>query len=457
MTTPRWGWVLLAACGGEVDGLPRDDAAVLDGTIEADAPTDGRPEILSDADTGLLEAAVDADAAEAPRVVPEALWARGLGPVFGAASPLVAVDAAGNVHVAALTTVGSTIGGCAPDQGVLASFDPLGKPRWSRCLLGEGISAIAAGPGDRVAVGGCRFATGTCEATLRVFEGSGVEVWSRSYPSALATTIPAVAFASTGHLVFALDHQAAIDLGTGSLPPRASIVRLRADGTLEWVRSLGDQSLAAVAVDATDRIYVAGTAGGLLDYGDGVKSRPGQAWVASYTSANAFRFVHGLGAGSGRLSLAVDPSGGSVSMAVGVTSGAKLPSGSVIKTGGPLLVTLDAVTGVDSWHLSLERRVALAAVGASELVVAGRSGAGVLLQRYDAKGKALWPGWTPSTGSTSAAQEATSVAVTPSGKLAIAGVFRGVLDFGAAGKLAATDLVTDAGPGADLFVAQLSP
>jgi hypothetical protein len=242
--------------------------------------------------------------------------------------------------------------------------------------------------------------------TLSHLDGNGVTLWSKTFQLLGSANIglpePYLAVAPDGSVTFAAMFDVPVDVGV-TLTPVAEdlmVVTYAADGSLKWAKSFGDVggvvSVNALAVDATDRVVLAGNSvlGAGADLGAGPVS--GNFLVAleadgslAWTQPAAGGFVPEMLTG-----FAIDPAGGFVGVGAVTVSdcdvrafvgryddgGALLSSRSFSRMGygnsaaldsqGAIYVTLNTYGGLD--------------------LGAGAREAGSLLAKLDAQYDLVW-------------------------------------------------------------------
>jgi hypothetical protein len=205
----------------------------------------------------------------------QTLWTRQFGSGGNDLIVAVAVEASGGIVVAG-TTTGSLGGSPANVQDAFVRrLTPGGAEDWT-VQFGSGaedmVAGVATGPGGRIAVAGGTLGdlagtnSGDYDAFVRVLEENGDEAWTRQFGTAQADLLRRVAFDAAGRVIVAGDTDGT--LGATSAGGRDVFVRiLDAAGTVAWTRQFGSDAgdyAAGLAVDADDRIVVAGQTYGAM-------------------------------------------------------------------------------------------------------------------------------------------------------------------------------------------------
>ena len=218
------------------------------------------------------------------------LWSKSINGTGEQSIRGVAVDASGNVYIAGqfynTIVIGSnTLTSVGNADIYLAMFDPHGTNFAARRFGGSGedrVSALAVDNGQSIivtgdivlgtaSVGGAVLPAGMYVAK---YDGFGNHAWSHSLGGALGST----AFVRTDDddSVFLGGHfSGSVDFGGGPLAGQSVdvfVAKLNADGSHAWSHRAGDaldQYGAAVAVDPSGNMALAGSFYGTVDFGNG--------------------------------------------------------------------------------------------------------------------------------------------------------------------------------------------
>lgn len=239
------------------------------------------------------------------------LWSRQFGTVAGDAANAVAVDSSGNVYVAGFTLgslPGAPVGNSGGSDLLLIKYDGDGNRLWVRQLGSAGTDEAR---GVAVDAGGNAYVAGLTSATLPgignvnaggedlflvKYDATGVLLWTRQFGTVAADRAEGVTVAGGGAIVVA-----GLTFGTfsGNLSSGgndAFLIAYGADGTRQWVRQFGTvagDAAQAVAADASEGVYVAGTTLGRLD--GAVNAGGSDLFVARYDSAGNRQWSRQLG------------------------------------------------------------------------------------------------------------------------------------------------------------------
>lgn len=272
--------VLGVGCGESAQDQPAHDA----GFDAADAPPpDACGDCVISGQSYCAGAANPDEPAFAcmPKVDPSGwtrVWPKRLGGDGGDQGTSVAIDGNGNVTLAGsfrnvVDFGGGPVSAVGDTDGFIASYDANAAFRWVRCFGGT-------------------------DAVI-------------NYNSASAVTTD-----KSGNVYSIGVCNGAVDFGGGPVPgPGACLVSYDSAGALRWVRRFGGApgNGTGVAVDVSGNVYATGQFSGTTDFGGGPVTSAGiDAFVASYTSAGAFRWVgdtHATpGSSAAGMSIAVDAS-----------------------------------------------------------------------------------------------------------------------------------------------------
>lgn len=300
---------------------------------------------------------------------------------------------------------GGESGAGGPQGGSVSTSDggglifPAGGAGGDGSVGGAGaFGAGSAGAGD---AGGSGAGTSSGQGGGGAGGGGGVNIggdalFVRSFGGPLSQEVRAVACTEDGGLVLVGRFSGTVDFGTGGVASAgltdAFVVKLDADGTVAFARTIGDsaaQSADRVAIAPNGDIVVAGTMSGSVDFGGGaIAVGSGRVFVAAWTAGGSFIFAK-----------AFPGSGAHAAGGVGVTTAGDIAvagtfTGTVLLGGSPLQ-----------------------SAGASDVFVGyyGATGDYIAGARYgDAK-----------------QQEARGLTIDASDGLLLTGVFEGALSFGA--------------------------
>lgn len=202
-------------------------------------------------------------------------WVRQLG--TSADDTLYAVAGSGSMLYAAGSTNGrfpDVVGTSAPPDGLLVKFDPAGQVAWKRQYgttdLDAWRSVAVDAAGNAYVVGftaglfdGQTRAGGGSDAVIARIRPDGSLDWVRQFGTTDADYLLAVVTDSLGNAYAAGWTAGAFPTQTRNGPSDGFVVKYRADGTQEWLTQFGcakEDSLSAIAIDASGALYVAGWA-----------------------------------------------------------------------------------------------------------------------------------------------------------------------------------------------------
>lgn len=231
----------------------------------------------------------------------ELRWAKGFGGPSSDAGLGVSVDAQGNVVCAGGFTESVDFGSGAltsagRDDVFVASFDSVGRPKWSQRLGGAGdddatgVAKNAAG--EVFVVGYCHDAfavgptpvqsAGGADALLVKLSATGAPLWARSFGGAQEDAFTGLALDGRGQLLLSGFFTGSIDLGGGPLHGAGDldllVARLAADGGHLWSKAFGganSDAATGIASDAIGGVAVSGYFQGSADFGSGSVSSSG--------------------------------------------------------------------------------------------------------------------------------------------------------------------------------------
>lgn len=209
-------------------------------------------------------------------------------------------------------------GGGAQDAGIDAPPDarpdspPVVPGSWAKQIPGptyESVGAVAVAPDGSVFFagsfdgtldlgGGPLTATGTYDAFVAKFTSSGQHVWSVRFGGSSTAGINELAVLSNGELAIGGEYRGSATFGSVTLNAAAQdvfLARLSSTGAVVWALSggtAGDDSLADMAIDASDNIAACGRinggGGGPKSgsfFGSGSLSGSADAWIARLPGA----------------------------------------------------------------------------------------------------------------------------------------------------------------------------
>lgn len=439
----------------------------------------------------------------------ETLWSHRWGTDRDEVATDVAVDAEGNVVITGyyrdpVDLGGGALAGSGNRRKVLvAELDPTGEHRWSLGLYGDQHlqpRAVAVGPTGAVAVvaglqgtaqglgGGPYASAGDWDALVAVLEADGSSRWAHTFGDSGADHVLDVAFDSAGDVVIAGTFAGSIDLGDGALTSDSAfdgfVAKLAGDdGSARWSRRIGgggDQSPAAVGVDAGGHIVVAGDFLGDLDAGSGKLVATGSerdVFVASFDGDGSARWSRRFGDAQAQrcYDMAVDSQGEIV--VTGELSGRIDFGGGSLEAHSAGDIFVAKLAGEDGTHrwsrqlggpysqagygLAVDSRDAVvlsgfyegeATVGGTPLPPGGVHEPNVLIVKLDAAGSPVWSRGIRVAGDQSASSVTRGwrrVAVDPDDQVLLAGFVEGPIDFG--------EDDDDPLGGTDILVAKLLP
>ena len=260
--------------------------------------------------------------------------------------------------------------------------------------------------------GGPLVSAGSFDIFVAKYSASGVHQWSKRFGSGTFDSANRVAVDNVGNVFVTGYFRGTVDFGGGPLVcaglDDAFLLKLSPAGVYQWAKRFGAtgyDEAGPVAVDGSGNVVVSGGFNGIVNFGGGPLVSVGgfDGFLARYDASGVHLWSKRFGNASdnGGLNIAVDVTGN--------VSGAGGFSGSVDYGGGNFV----SAGGVD-----------------------------VVVARYDANGVHQWSQRFGSTLFDSAYE----VAMDAAGNVATAGVFEGVVNFGAGG-------LTSAG-GRDIFLAR---
>lgn len=214
----------------------------------------------------------------------------------------VAADAQGNIVFTGggsgpLDFGGGPLLGSGTFEAFVASFDALGRHRWSH-VFGANVAAdtgcavaiddagrvfLAGTFGGEVNFGGGPL-TGASYADLFLvsFGPTGDHRWSKAFGGPVSTSEVALAVAPTGDVVITAGSAAPLDFGGGPFPsadaPDIFVARFDALGSHRWSRRFGGESWdlpGGVALDKLSNVYLTGRFRKTIDFGGGALTSSG--------------------------------------------------------------------------------------------------------------------------------------------------------------------------------------
>jgi len=257
-----------------------------------------------------------------------------------------------------------------------------------------------------------RGARSSDSALVTVTGAAGGTPWARSFGSEASDVGYGVAVDAGGNAVMTGRVESTVDFGGGVVCPPAAIFvsKYSPTGATLWSKCLGSAygggTGRAVAVDGSGNVLVTGKFGGTIDFGTGPLNSNGATsiFLAKYSSSGNALWARAFGGGVNDVGngVAVD-SGGNVVL-IGTAAG-------TVNFGGGLITA---------------------------------NGYAIVVAKFSPAGAHLWSRGIGDSFSNSG----NSVAVDPSGNIAVTGAFSGPADFGGG-------VLNSAG--VDVFLAKLSP
>ncbi|WP_437836578.1 hypothetical protein [Sorangium sp. So ce1153] len=243
------------------------------------------------------------------------LWSKRFGAVGGrSGSRTIAVDGAGNVILAAVSSGGAIDlgGGPLPSAGdydaLVAKLDPAGNHLWSKRFGdasfqdGEGVAVDASGNVSFVGLltgqadfgGGVLTSAGQNDIVVVKLDPLGNHLWSKVFGDADDQYGITIASDASGNVVVGGWFLGTVDFGGGPLVASGLndgfAAMLDASGNHVWSRSIGgggNDAVISVALDATGNAAVLGSFEGVADLGGGPVPSAGanDIFVAKYDGA----------------------------------------------------------------------------------------------------------------------------------------------------------------------------
>jgi hypothetical protein len=225
------------------------------------------------------------------------LWSKGYGAAGGVGGGYQsAIDAAGNLFVAASYQGGALDFGCGPlppggdFDALVVKLDPTGNCLWSK-RFGDAafqqtsaaavdaagnviITGILAGSADFG--GGPLSSNGGQDVFVAKLDANGQHLWSKHYGDAADQLTGEIAVGPSGDVALVGWFNGTIDFGGGPLTSAggldAFVAQLASDGTSLWSRrfgSAGDDAAVSVAMDGAGNVVLTGYFHGTADLGCG--------------------------------------------------------------------------------------------------------------------------------------------------------------------------------------------
>jgi hypothetical protein len=279
----------------------------------------------------------DASAPDGPKAKPlRHAWSKRFGTASSDYGSSVAVDGSGNVLVvgAFQGTVdfgGGPVTGGGYSDIFVASYTSGGAFRWAKRFgasgYDEGFGVGVDGSGNVTVTGffagtvdfggGGLTSAGDSDIVVVSYTSSGAFRWAKRFGGTGSDTGYAVAVDGNGNLVVTGTFQGTVDFGGGPLACAGIsdifVASYTSAGAFRWAKRFGASSYAeghGVGVDSSGNATVTGAFSGTADFGGGPLVGAGvyDIFVASYTSTGAFRWAKHFGGTSydGGLGVAVD-------------------------------------------------------------------------------------------------------------------------------------------------------
>jgi hypothetical protein len=325
--------------------------------------------------------------------------------------------------------------------------------------------------------GGLVGTTGGEDVFVAKYDPSGAHVWSGFFTGAGDQRALGMATYPTGQIALVGAFQQTMSIGSASLVSAggddAYLAKLSTDGGLQWTSHAGDsqaQVASAIALDQSGAAFFAGSFGGSVKFGATTLLSAGASDLflakvsASGITAWGKRFGDVSDQSGAQNQLAVDQTG-AVILAASANGTIDFGNGPLTSAGqGDVFLAKFDTSGAPLWSKRFgdagQQGTSGIAVDDNNIIVAGNFqgsvdfGGGALtnaggndfyVAKFDPMGNHLW---SQRYGDV-LDQFVSGVATDPAGNIAIAGYFRGAIDFGNA-------QLSNNGP-FDVFVAKLDP
>ncbi|AUX47266.1 hypothetical protein SOCE26_087840 [Sorangium cellulosum] len=254
---------------------------------------------------------------------------------------------------------------------------------------------------------------GTADVYVASFDPSGAHRWSARFGGSGAETLNGLAVTPEGNVVLGGTFYGSFMFGDRALSSvnalDSFVATLDQDGTPGWAHAIGDtadQTLRAIAVDATGNIVVAGYFSGKLF----CSTSPAPVCPTSAGGTDIFVRKY-------------DPRGAVLWTRIYGDTSNQFATGVAVDAEGNVLLT-----GRYNGNLTM----------VSRQVRNNGLGPNLFIAKLDSAGNSVW---LSDYGDTSS-QQGTGIAATPSGAVVVTGTYTGSLNFGPAGTLPANDVQT---------------
>jgi archaellin len=275
----------------------------------------------------------------------EALWAKGPTGTGDDYGWCVAVDSSDNVYVAGMHASGLDFGDgvTIPDEGnygvFIVKYNSADTALWAKGPTGTGMDSgehVAVDSSGNVYVAGYHASgldfgdgvtipdEGGSQGVFVVkYNSAGTALWAKGPTGSGGDFGYGVAVDASGNVYVTGGHESGLDFGDGvSVADEGNfgvfVVKYNSAGTAQWAKGptgTGTDTGYGVAVDSSDNVYVTGSHGNGLDFGNGV-TIPDEGgtygvFVVKYNSAGTAQWAKGpTGTGTDQgLGVAVDSSG----------------------------------------------------------------------------------------------------------------------------------------------------
>jgi len=364
---------------------------------------------------------------------PTHIWSRGFGGPDYDEGATVAVNASGDVFLAAsfADTVnfgGADLVGVGSADVLLARYDSNGVHQWSKRLGGAGFDApnalVLDTSGNLIVVGAFTgtsnfggsdlTSAGIIDIFMAKYDANGNHIWSRRIGGSSNDYAWDVAVDAAGNIALTGSFQSTVDFGGGNLTSAGDedifVASYDANGQYRWAHRVGGSGGDngwSIAVDSANNVIATGSFRGNANFGGGNLLSAGEedVFLAKYDGAGNHIWSRRFGA-------------------------AESDNGYAVATDGTSIV----VTGNFLFNVSF---------GGGDLVSAG--GGDIFLAKFDADGAHQWSQRFGGSGS----DTGDAIAIDNSGNIGLAGQFQDTVDFGGG------DVVSGSGPYmADICVAK---